>query len=111
LPNFLLFNHGSLSGGNHTLVANLTICVKQALMIDYFTYSPSTSTATSTTNGTSSSHPVTAAKKATPIGAIAGGVVGGVVLLLVIVGFFWIRSRKPKKQDGNTDSTIGLPFL
>jgi hypothetical protein len=110
LPNFLLFNHGSLSDGNHTLVANLTICVKQASMIDYVTYSPSTSTATSTTNGTSSSHPATAAKKAMPVGAIAGGVVGDVVLLLVIIGFSWIRSRKSKKQDGNTDSTIGSPF-
>lgn len=106
LPNFLLFNRGSLSDGNHTLVGNLTSCVKQALMIDYVTYSPSTSTATSTTNGTSSSHPATTAKKATPVGAIAGGVVGGVVILLVIVGLFCIRSRK-YKQDQNTDSAIG----
>lgn len=108
LPNFLLFNSGTLSSGNHTLVANLTSCVKQAWMIDYVTYSPSASTTTSTTNATStsSSHPATAAKKATPIGAIAGGVVGGVVLLLVIVGFSWFRSRKSKKQDQNTDSTI-----
>lgn len=112
LPNFLLFNHGSLSDSNHTLVANLTNCVKQALMIDYVTYSPSTSTAISTTNGTSSSHPATAtaAKVATPVGAIAGGVVGGLLFLLVILGVFWFRSRK-SKQDKNTDSTIGSPFL
>ena len=114
LPNFLLFNSGSLPSGNHTLVANLTSCVRQAWMIDYVTYSPSMSTATnatSTTNGTSSSHSVTAAtKKATPVGAIAGGVVGGVVLLLVIVAFFWFRSRK-SKQDKNTAFTIGSPFL
>ncbi|KAJ6543581.1 hypothetical protein DFH09DRAFT_37784 [Mycena vulgaris] len=96
-PNFEFFKATGLQPGNHTLVVNVTNVVgAQSLMLDYILYQPSFDTLASKPNFSAASSPASASHSPqSNVKAIAGGVVGGLVLVLLGVAFLlWNRSRR-----------------
>ncbi|KAJ7586461.1 hypothetical protein C8J56DRAFT_754929, partial [Mycena floridula] len=108
--NFPLFTTGKLDAGDHTILVNLTECDSSTLIVDYIAYEPSFSSWSTMPNislpslgsqgttafpgaATGNTTPVTTSgSKKTPVGAIAGGVVGAWVLLTLLGLFlFWRR--------------------
>ncbi|KAJ7584085.1 hypothetical protein C8J56DRAFT_1028083 [Mycena floridula] len=124
-PHFKLFNTGDLSIGDHTVVANLSRCTgDQSLIVDYITYTPgfsSLATMPNLTDGHRTSIPSPdsdnngSSTKKTPVGAIAGGVVGGVVVLaiLAVLGFlFWRkRSRRGEREAEQRDVPPSTAYM
>ncbi|KAJ7577552.1 hypothetical protein C8J56DRAFT_899171 [Mycena floridula] len=103
-PNLKLFSTGDLPPGNHTIVANLTRCDTQTLIIDYIEYSPSFSSLATMPNLTKSTGSATGPSniptvitpnpKKSSAGAIAGGVIGSLTLLVIAaLLFLWWRRR------------------
>ncbi|KAJ7577531.1 hypothetical protein C8J56DRAFT_971004 [Mycena floridula] len=124
-PNLKLFNTGDLPAGNHTIIANLTRCDNQTLVIDYIQYNPSFSslatmpnlTDTTSTSGSppgASQTPLVTKKSS--VGAIAGGVVGGIALLAIVtLLLLWWRRWKTKPESHDAFRPSGPmtvePFL
>ncbi|KAJ7598056.1 hypothetical protein C8J56DRAFT_1021981 [Mycena floridula] len=120
-PNVKLFTSGDLDPGDHTVVANLSRCVNQTLIIDYVQYTPGFSTlatmpilvdghrsSPSVVGSTAAGKPTgladsgsTSSKKVST-GAIVGGVVGGLVALVILGLLFFLwrrRQRRPESLD------------
>lgn len=114
--NFKLAETGPLPAGNHTLSLTLNACNNQALVIDYILYTPAFDTLSAMPNLTqslpaSSTESITSPSptgapappsSTTPAGAIAGGVVGGIIILILLcaLGIWCLRS---KRQRGASD--------
>ncbi|KAJ7583010.1 hypothetical protein C8J56DRAFT_239096 [Mycena floridula] len=113
-PNLKLFTTGDLAAGRHTVIANLSRCDRQSLVIDYIQYSPAFSSlatmpdltipqgsaSAAGPSNTSSDTPSPSTKK-TSAGAIAGGVVGGLALLAILALLFlwWYRRRNDESPE------------
>ncbi|THV02160.1 hypothetical protein K435DRAFT_836527 [Dendrothele bispora CBS 962.96] len=108
-PHFPYFRNDSLSEGNHTLIMTVVdVTGNTSVIIDYLTYNPSFATVRdkptfSISNSTSApSPPETQSPDPTPgpesdRGAIAGGVVGGVVFLVLLALGVWLVYRKKQQ--------------
>lgn len=107
--NQLVYRNTVLEDGPHTLT--MTVCPYSLALFDYLLYTQgsnttsASATSTSTNAGqfsspqSSSSTPTSARSSSTPVGAIAGGVVGGVVLLSsVTFGAFLLGRRRTRSQ-------------
>ncbi|KAM5539198.1 hypothetical protein V8D89_007071 [Ganoderma adspersum] len=103
LYNQLVYRNTTLEDGPHTLT--MTVGSYSLVLFDYLLYTQSndttsaTATSTSTNAGqpppTQPNTPTSARSSSTPIGAIAGGVVGGIVLLSgVALGAFVLGRRR-----------------
>ncbi|KAJ7586737.1 hypothetical protein C8J56DRAFT_1052079 [Mycena floridula] len=129
--NFPLFTTGKLDAGDHTILVNLTECDSSTLIVDYIAYEPSFSSWSTMPNislpslgsqgtttfpgaATGNTTPVTTSgSKKTPVGAIAGGVVGAWVLLTLLGLFlFWRRKyQRKEKPSAFTDQRDPGSFL
>lgn len=133
--NTLLFaSNSSLTAGNHTLTIEVQGNTNgSALVLDYLLYtpafqtlaakpnlvptvsgSPTTSSIPAGTGISGGSGPTTAPgdRNSTPVGAIAGGVVGGVAVLALLLIFFFYRKRttRPEKDTTHSEASVGLVF-
>lgn len=124
--NYIFLNTGQLTPGEHTVTVNLTGTVGQPFIVDYIAYEPSFATLAEMPQGPSSQSPSRSSpsndpKKApAPVGAIAGGVVGGLLALLVLAGLVvFFRRRKQRRQatsladsqDAERDALAVSPFI
>ena len=122
--NYVMYSSDSLAAGNHTLEMQITQCVNQTFELDYIIYMPSFDTlatkpninnlpsqstlASSTLASSSTSFPSSSSttdglspstSKSTPVGAIAGGVLGGVTLILLFLFLlFWNRTYSRRRM-------------
>jgi uncharacterized membrane protein YgcG len=102
-PQQLLYFASNLQNGSHTVVLTNTQAeaftdFDYAIVTTYWTVGPGTST---TSSGSSQASPTHTSESSTPVGAIAGGVVGGVVMLGVIAFLLFLIHRQRKKNRGD----------
>jgi len=119
-PNFIYYSKDDLSGGNHTLIVNITTINNQTFMLDYITYKPWFETLPSTTVMSikpsslrnPSSQPSTQVHTSnTPQpAAIVGGVIGLLALgvLVAILGRLLYLQRRKSKQTENIPMDSGM---
>lgn len=93
-----------MTDGNHKIGVVVTSANEtNQFIVDYFSILPgpggSNTSNSAPASTVTSSGPPTAATHSTPVGAIAGGVVGGVALLAVVLCYFQKRFRTHKKPD------------
>lgn len=101
-PSVIYFQTSKLAYANHTIVVKVTAANEtNQFIVDFVSVSspadgstPANGTSGPSSTATSSGTPAVA-KHATPVGAIAGGVVGGIVAvaILVIVVWYFLKKR------------------
>ncbi|KAJ7581311.1 hypothetical protein C8J56DRAFT_794386 [Mycena floridula] len=121
-----IYTTGSLSSGKHTVNLTVTQSIGQLLIIDFILYQPGFSTlsqmpdlsgsASSTSSRspqpTSADRPVSTLSKKTPVGAIAGGVVGGILVLIAVLALLFFlrkRARRPNNQPVSHGQSLITP--
>ncbi|KAF8163683.1 hypothetical protein B0H34DRAFT_781303 [Crassisporium funariophilum] len=108
------FSTQALSPGPHKLVVvHEGTGSTTPLTLDYIVVQNGTIPATNTTsnpnNGTTApaSNTTSGTKSKTPVGAIAGGVIGGLVLiLLAVIGFLFLRRRDKRRLSRESASSF-----
>ncbi|KAJ7581312.1 hypothetical protein C8J56DRAFT_794029 [Mycena floridula] len=119
-----IYTTGVLSPGKHTVNLTVLQSSNQLLIVDFLLYEPGFSTlsqmpdlsspsssstsavarSTSTSGPEPSSSPTSLLAKKTPVGAIAGGVVGGIIVLTAVLALlFFLHQREARRRNHQSD--------
>ncbi|PIL32307.1 hypothetical protein GSI_05553 [Ganoderma sinense ZZ0214-1] len=124
LYNQLIYRNVTLEDGPHTLIMTAGGDSKSLFLFDYLLYttqgndSATTSTPQQSSMPMSTNTPTSLAQSSpsssrTPVGAIAGGVIGGIVLIgiAVVAVLFRRRFLRPKPTRGGANDGVSSEFL
>ncbi|KAJ7580070.1 hypothetical protein C8J56DRAFT_962145, partial [Mycena floridula] len=118
-PNFLLFSSEGLQADNHTITLSLARCDNQTLIIDHILYvSAFNSLATMPDVTTLDTHPPMSSSPSNitllsgiilvSASALAGGIIGGIIFLLLVLFLFLWKSRARKHQQADVSPATAM---
>ncbi|KAM5539937.1 hypothetical protein V8D89_006440 [Ganoderma adspersum] len=118
----VVYKNTNLANQEHTVEMRSSGTNASLILFDYVIYtaeetsSSSSGTSSSTTSSSSSSAtsaPSSSSSHSTPVGAIAGGIVGGIAFLaiLAVVGFFFRRRHNPEEPQPLSAHLEFKPFV